>query len=100
MSFNSKDNSRTDVFRDVISLIINQCGPGDRREPPADTKCPPGAQRKQAKRACIYIYIYINRVLIVRIIIIIIIINNKRHLYSTDSILICSSALYNNNRSL
>ena len=34
--------------------------PGDRREPPADTKCPPAAQRKQAKRACIvYIYIYI-----------------------------------------
>ena len=25
---------------------------GDRREPPADTKCPPAAQRKQAKRAC------------------------------------------------
>ena len=33
--------------------------PGDRREPLADTKCPPAAQRKQAKRACIYIYIYI-----------------------------------------
>ena len=27
--------------------------PGDRREPPADTKCPPAAQRKQAKRDCI-----------------------------------------------
>ena len=27
--------------------------PGDRREPPADTKCPLAAQRKQAKRACI-----------------------------------------------
>ena len=39
--------------------------PGDRREPPADTKCPPAAERKQAKRACIYIHI--NRVLIVRI---------------------------------
>ena len=26
--------------------------PRDRREPPADTKCPPAAQRKQAKRAC------------------------------------------------
>ena len=26
--------------------------PGDRREPPVDTKCPPAAQRKQAKRAC------------------------------------------------
>ena len=33
--------------------------PGDRREPPADTKCPPAAQRKQAKRAFVYIYIYI-----------------------------------------
>ena len=32
--------------------------PGDRREPPAGTKCPPAAQRKQAKRAYIYIYIY------------------------------------------
>ena len=27
--------------------------PGDRREPPADTKCPPAPQRKQVKRACI-----------------------------------------------
>ena len=36
--------------------------PGDRREPPVDTKCPPAAQRKQAKRACIYIYIYIYTV--------------------------------------
>ena len=27
--------------------------PGDRREPPADIKCPPAAQRKQAKRACL-----------------------------------------------
>ena len=26
--------------------------PGDRREPPADTKCPPAAQRKQANRTC------------------------------------------------
>ena len=25
--------------------------PGDRREPPAGMKCPPAAQRKQAKRA-------------------------------------------------
>ena len=51
-------NSKRDVFRDGISLIINQCTPGDRREPPADTKCPPAAQRKQAKRACMYIYIF------------------------------------------
>ena len=47
-------HSRTDIFRDDISLIINQCDPGDRREPPVDTKCPPAAQRKQAKRACIH----------------------------------------------
>ena len=26
--------------------------PGDRKELLADTKCPPAAQRKQAKRAC------------------------------------------------
>ena len=30
--------------------------PGDRREPPADTGCLPAAQRKQAKRACIFKY--------------------------------------------
>ena len=41
-------NTKMDIFRDVISLI------GDRREPQADTKCPPAAQRKQAKRACPY----------------------------------------------
>ena len=42
-------NSKTDVFRDVISLIINQCKPGGH-------KCPLAAQRKQAKRAaCINI---------------------------------------------
>ena len=40
------NNTKMDIFRDVISLI------GDRREPPADTKYPPAAQRKQAKRAC------------------------------------------------
>ena len=32
--------SRTDIFRDAISPIINQFDPGDRREPLADTKCP------------------------------------------------------------
>ena len=47
-------NSRTDVFRYVICLIINQCGPGAQRVSPADTKCPPAAQRKKAKRACKY----------------------------------------------
>ena len=37
-------NSRTDVFRDVISLIANQCDPRRPKEPPAYTKCPPAAQ--------------------------------------------------------
>ena len=41
-------NSKTDAFRVVIYLIINQCEP----RPPADTKCPPAAQPKQTKRAC------------------------------------------------
>ena len=41
--------SKTDIFRDVISLIIKQCYPRRRREPPMDTKCPPATQRKQAK---------------------------------------------------
>ena len=39
-----------DIFRDVISLIINQCDSRRPKEPPADTKCPPAAQLKQAKR--------------------------------------------------
>ena len=47
--------------------------PGDRREPLADTSCPPAAQRKQA----IYIYIYNHRVLIVRMIYIYIYICNE-----------------------
>ena len=59
-------NSRTDVFRDVISLLLTNVTPGDRRQPPADTKCLPVAQRKQAKRACIHIYTNINRVSIVK----------------------------------
>ena len=44
---------RTEVFRGVIPILIDQVIPGDRSVPPADTKCPPAAQRKQAKRACI-----------------------------------------------
>ena len=36
---------------------------GDRREPPADIKCPPAAQRKQAKRAC-YIQMTKNAILV------------------------------------
>ena len=46
-------NSWAGVFRDVISLIINRFIPSAQRAPPADTKCPPAAQRKQAKRVCI-----------------------------------------------
>ena len=37
--------SNMDVFRDAISLIINNVISGDRRELPAGTKCPPVAQR-------------------------------------------------------
>ena len=45
-------NSSTDVFRDVISIIMNQCDPRRPKRASADTKCPPAAQRKQAKHAC------------------------------------------------
>ena len=44
-------SSKTDVIRDVIYLIINQCELRRLRMPLADTKCPPAAQCKQAKRA-------------------------------------------------
>ena len=43
---------------DIIKLT--NVTPGDRRDPPADTKCPPAAQRNEAKRACMYIYLYIR----------------------------------------
>ena len=47
-------NCRTDVFRDVISLIIlNNVTPGAQRAPPSGTKCLPSAQRKNANRACL-----------------------------------------------
>ena len=51
-SFDIDYNSWTDIFRNVISFIINHCDPGARRAPRADTKYQPAAQRKQAKRAC------------------------------------------------
>ena len=38
----------------LATLYLTNVTPGDRREPLADTKCPPAAQRKQAKRACDY----------------------------------------------
>ena len=47
-------NTKMDIFRDVISLIINQCDPRRPKGASGDTKCPPAAQRKQAKRACNY----------------------------------------------
>ena len=47
--------TKMDIFIDDISRLINQCHlQGDRRDPPADTKCLPAAQRNQAKRACHY----------------------------------------------
>ena len=45
-------NSRTEVFRDVISLIINKCDPRRPAGASSGHKGPPAAQRKQAKRAC------------------------------------------------
>ena len=61
-------NSRTDVFRDVISFTINQC---DSRRPKGasgghEVSASRAAQASEA-RLCIYIYINNNRVLIVRI---------------------------------
>ena len=47
-------NSKTEVFRDVISLLIDHCDPRRPRAHLADTKCLQAAQRMQAKRACIY----------------------------------------------
>ena len=41
-------NTMINIFRDAISLIINQCDP-------RQAQCPPAAQRKQAKRAYMYI---------------------------------------------
>ena len=44
------------IIREITLITVTT---GAHRAPPVDTKCPPAAQRKQAKRACIYIYIYI-----------------------------------------
>ena len=55
-SCNIDYNCRTDLFRDIISLLINQCDPRRPKGASGGTKCPPAAQRKQAKRACIHIY--------------------------------------------
>ena len=45
-------SSKNDDSSLCYDVIITHVTPGDRREPPADTKCTPAAQRKQAKRAC------------------------------------------------
>ena len=45
-------NSRIAVFRDVISLIINQCDLRSPKGATADTKRPPAAHCKQVNRAC------------------------------------------------
>ena len=42
------------AFRAVIYHIINQCQSRHPRTHPADAKYPLGAQRTQAKRACIH----------------------------------------------
>ena len=44
------------IWRFYLPYNLTNVTPGARREPPADTKYPPAAQRKQAKRACLYIY--------------------------------------------
>ena len=44
----------TDVFRDVLSFIINQCDPRRSKGSSGGYEVPPAAQHKQAKRACIY----------------------------------------------
>ena len=56
-SCNIDYNSRTDVFRDVISLIINQCGPRRPNGTSGGNKVPASraAQASEAKRACIYL---------------------------------------------
>ena len=41
-------NSSTDIFRDVLSLIINQYYPSQ-RAPLADTKCPHAAPRRASE---------------------------------------------------
>ena len=44
------------TYLEMLSLLkLINVTPGARRVPPADKRCPPAAQRKQAKRACHYI---------------------------------------------
>ena len=56
------DYNRTDVFRDAISLIINQCDP--RRPQGASdghSVRQPRSARKRSALVYIYIYIYTNK---------------------------------------
>ena len=46
-SNNIDNNSKTHIFRNVISHIITHCEPRHPKSVSADTKCPPAA-----KRAC------------------------------------------------
>ena len=50
-------NSRTDVFRDVISLIINQCDPRRPKGTSGGHKVSASRAAQASERACIYIYI-------------------------------------------
>ena len=45
--------TKMDIFRDDISRLINQCHLQATEGSFLRTQCPPAAQRKQAKRACI-----------------------------------------------
>ena len=47
-------NSRTDVFRDVIALIINQCDPRRPKGPSGGHKVS-ASRAAQASEACLYI---------------------------------------------
>ena len=60
-------NTKMDIFRDDISLIINQCHLQVTEGSPRRTRSvrPPRSASKRS--ALVYIYIHINRVLIVRI---------------------------------
>ena len=64
-------NSCTDVFRDVISVIINKCNPRCSQESSGGHKVS-ASRAVQASVARLYIYIHtnINRVLIVRIVLV------------------------------
>ena len=43
-------NSKSDVFRDVIYLLLINVSPNAQRAPPADTMCPPAAAQASDAR--------------------------------------------------